>query len=106
MRVTMYYAYKLCIMRIIPPPSPGETGGNQKSPVWPLAPPTPLRGDNKHILGGDDKERGERKALHSLRRLTIWSYDTGDQHWGGAADNKAIHPMLRSHENQFVSSPR
>ena len=22
------------------PPSPGETGGNQKGPAWPLAPPT------------------------------------------------------------------
>ena len=40
----------------------------------------------------------ERK-LHSLRRLTIWSYDTGDQHWGGAADNKAIHSMLRLHKD-------
>ena len=81
------------------PPSQNQAGPAQD-------PPTPVDED----LEGGKKRKGrkeieestgrkERKELHSLRRLTIWSHDTGDQHWGGAADNKAIHPMLRSHEN-------
>ena len=46
---------------------------------------------NKKRRAKDNKGETEKES-HGL-------YASGDQNWGGAADNKAIHSMLRLHED-------
>ncbi len=45
-------------------------------------------------IEGRNKTKEKQKESHGL-------YVTGDQHWGGAADNKAIHSMLRLHKDHM-----